>query len=148
MGVVATIVFLLLRLAPGDPAAILAGDAETGVTIMRVVKALDAGAMLAKVHVPIDDDITSEALERELADKGAALLVTTLDRLAAGPITEEPQNDAEVTYAHRITRDDGIVDWNRPAREIHNLIRGLHPWPHAYSFGAGRRLTLVAPPGA
>lgn len=122
--------------------AIIAGDAVTGVTIMRVVKALDAGAMLATVSQPIAPDATSEEIERLLAARGATLLVDTLDRLAEGPIEEIPQSDADATYAHRLTRDDGIVDWSQSAEQVHNLIRGLHPWPHAFTFAAGRRLIL------
>jgi methionyl-tRNA formyltransferase len=68
--------------------------------------------------------------------------VQTLDRLAHGPIAEVPQDDSLATYAHRLTRDDGIIDWARPAEAIHNQIRGLHPWPHAFSFADGQRLIL------
>jgi methionyl-tRNA formyltransferase len=122
--------------------AILAGDFETGVTIMRVVKALDAGPMLAKVVTAIGLDDTSDEIERDLAWLGADLLVTTLDALAAGRAHETPQQDAEATYAHRLTKDDGIVDWKRSAVDIHNQIRGLHPWPHAFTYGRGRRVIL------
>src|SRR5205814_7479295 len=113
------------------------GEIETGITIMRVVKALDAGAMLAVRRRAIDPDETSEAVERDLAELGADLLVTTLDRLAYGPIPEEPQDEAHATYAPRLTKEDGVVDWSRSAVDIHNLIRGLHPWPHAFTFWRG-----------
>ena len=122
--------------------AVIAGDRETGVTIMRVVKALDAGPMMAKGGRPILDDETSEEVEHDLARIGAALLVSTLDQIAAGTATETPQAEAEATYAHRLTKDDGVVDWSRPAVEIHNQIRGLHPWPHAFSFLKGERMIL------
>jgi methionyl-tRNA formyltransferase len=122
--------------------AVMAGESRTGVTIMRVVKALDAGAMLATVERAIGPDDTSEDVERDLATLGASLLVQTLDRLAAGPVDEVPQDDSLATYAHRITREDGVIDWNRAADAIHNQIRGLHPWPHASSFVEGRRLIL------
>jgi len=123
--------------------AIIAGDRETGITIMRVVKALDAGPMLATVTRPIGVNETSEEVERDLAELGAAVLVATLDRLADGPIPEVAQDDARATYAARLTKDDGLVDWSRPAGDIHNLIRGLHPWPHAYTFLGERRLILL-----
>jgi methionyl-tRNA formyltransferase len=123
--------------------AVIAGDSQTGVTIMRVVKALDAGAMLATVHRSIDPDETSEAVEHDLAQLGARLLVTTLDRLAHGPIHEEPQDDARATYASRLTKEDGVIDWSKSAVDVHNLIRGLYPWPHAYTFWGGRRLILL-----
>lgn len=122
--------------------AIIAGDAVTGVTIMRVVKALDAGAMLATVTRGIGPDETSEDVEVDLAALGATLLVHTLDRLAIGPIEETPQDDQASTYAQRLTKDDGIVDWRQSAADIHNQIRGLHPWPHAFSFIQGRRVIL------
>ena len=120
--------------------SVIAGDAKTGVTIMRVVKALDAGAMLATVERPIGPNDTSDEVERDLASLGAAALVQTLDRLALGPIDEIPQDESLVTYAHRLTKDDGIIDWSRPAEAIHNQIRGLHPWPHAFAYVDGQRL--------
>jgi methionyl-tRNA formyltransferase len=123
--------------------AVIAGDIETGVTIMRVVKALDAGAMLAVQRRLIDPDETSEDVERDLAQLGADLLVSTLDRLSRGPIFEKPQDDGRATYASRVTKDDGAVDWSRSAVDIHNLIRGLHPWPHAFTFWRGQRLILL-----
>jgi methionyl-tRNA formyltransferase len=123
--------------------AVMAGERETGVTIMRVVKALDAGAMLSTIARPISEDETSEDVERDLAESGAALLVATLDRLAAGPITEMPQDDRESTYANRLTKDDGLVDWTRSARDLHNQIRGLYPWPHASTFLKGKRIILL-----
>jgi methionyl-tRNA formyltransferase len=124
--------------------AIMAGERETGVTIMRVVKALDAGPMLAAVRRPIGPDETSDEVERHLARLGADLLVTSTDSLWMGHATETPQDDALATYAHRLTREDGIIDWSWPAERIHNLIRGLHPWPHAFTFFHGTRLILRA----
>ena len=122
--------------------AVIAGEPETGLTIMRVVKALDAGPMLARITRPIGPDETSEDVERDLARLGARLLITTLDDWSAGRVVEEAQDDRLATYAHRLTKGDGIVDWDWPAERVHNLIRGLHPWPHAFSFLNGRRLIL------
>ena len=122
--------------------SVMAGDDVTGVTIMRVVKALDAGAMLATVERAIGPDDTSDQVEADLARLGATLLVQTLDRLAQGPVVETPQDDAGATYAHRLSREDGVVNWSLAARDIHNQIRGLHPWPHAFSFIDGARLIL------
>jgi methionyl-tRNA formyltransferase len=137
--------------------AIIEGERETGVTIMRVVKALDAGPMLATVHRPIGFSETSEEVERALARLGASLLVSTVDALAEGAITEVPQDDAASTYAHRLTKEDGAIDWSQPAVRLHNRIRGLHPWPHAFTHWERRRLILLqstpriesadAPPG-
>lgn len=122
--------------------AVIAGEASTGVTIMRVVKALDAGAMLSKLVTPIDPDETSADVGGRLARLGADLLIDTLNALADGPIPETPQDDALATYAARLTRDDGVVDWSRAARAIHDQVRGLHPWPHAFTFLDGSRVIL------
>ncbi|MGE3176430.1 MAG: methionyl-tRNA formyltransferase [Vicinamibacterales bacterium] len=123
--------------------AVAAGETETGVTIMRVVKALDAGAMLATVRRRIGPDDTAAEVEQDLARLGAALLVETVDRMSIGPIDEPAQDDRLATYASRLTKEEGLVDWSRPAREIHDRVRGLSPWPHAYSYLAGRRLILL-----
>jgi len=123
--------------------AILAGERETGVTIMRVVRELDAGAMLATIHRPISPDETSVDVEHELARLGAGLLVSTVDAMSEGPVLETPQDEAASTYARRLIKEDGVVDWTQPAAVIHNQIRGLHPWPHAFSFLNGRRLILL-----
>ncbi len=122
--------------------AVIAGDTETGVTIMRVVKALDAGPMLAKVTRAIAPDDTSDEVERELASLGAGLLVSTVEALAENRVSETAQNDAEATYAQRLTKDDGIVDWARSSVDLQNQIRGLHPWPHAFTFARGQRVIL------
>jgi methionyl-tRNA formyltransferase len=123
--------------------AVLAGDRETGVTIMRVVPALDAGPMLANTRVTIGPHETSAVLEARLATLGARLLVETVERLAAGSVTEEPQQEDQATYAHRLERSESRVDWNRPAEEIHNRIGGLQPWPVATVLYKGKRLRLL-----
>jgi methionyl-tRNA formyltransferase len=122
--------------------AIIAGEASTGVTIMRMVRALDAGPMIAAERVDIGDDDTSVTVEDRLAHLGAGLLVRVLDDIAAGRAHETPQDDSTATYAPRLSKDDGRVDWGRPARDLHNLIRGLHPWPHAVTFAEGARIIL------
>jgi methionyl-tRNA formyltransferase len=123
--------------------AVIAGDYETGVTIMRVVKALDAGPMLARARRAIDADDTSEAVETDLAKLGAWLLLAVVDRIAEGRAEERPQDDNEATYAPRLTREEGAIDWALPAARIHNLVRGLYPWPHAYTFLEGRRIIVL-----
>jgi methionyl-tRNA formyltransferase len=123
--------------------AVIAGDRETGVTIMRVIKALDAGPMLAQSRRPVGPNETSEEVERDLSRIGAALLAVTLDRLAAGDVSETPQDASAATYAHRLTKQDGLIDWTWPADRIHNLVRGLHPWPHAFTYLNGARLIIL-----
>lgn len=122
--------------------AVMAGDAETGVTIMRVVKALDAGPMLDVARMPIAPDATSAEVEAGLAALGAGALLATVERLASGEAVETPQDDTLATYAPRLTKDEGLVDWTRPARAVHDQVRGLHPWPHAYTYLDGQRLIL------
>jgi methionyl-tRNA formyltransferase len=122
--------------------AVIAGERETGVTIMRVVQALDAGPTLGQARRPIATDETSDDVERDLARMGAALLVATLDDLAAGRVQETPQDDGQATYAHKLQKDEGRIDWRWPAERLHNLIRGLHPWPHAFTFLGSRRFIL------
>jgi methionyl-tRNA formyltransferase len=123
--------------------AIIDGERETGVTIMRVVKALDAGPMLTTVRRPIVAAETSDEVERDLAQLGASLLVSTVDALAEGTITEVPQDEAASTYAPRLTKDDGAIDWSMSAAQVHNLVRGLHPWPHAFTYWRGRRVIVL-----
>ena len=122
--------------------AVIAGDAETGVTIMRVAAKLDSGAMFARTTRAIGADETSDALEDALAVTGARLLVEVVDQLAAGTAHEEPQDERLATYAARLTKDEGLVDWTLPASRIHDRVRGLFPWPHAYSFVDGRRIII------
>jgi methionyl-tRNA formyltransferase len=123
--------------------AIVNGESETGVTIMRVVLALDAGPIMSTARRPIGPDETSEEVESDLATLGASLLVKTADALAAGAVTETPQDDAAATYAHRLAKDDGVIDWRLPAERLHNLVRGLHPWPHAQTTLNGKRLIVL-----
>lgn len=137
--------------------AIMDGERETGVTIMQVVEALDAGDMLARETRPIGPDETSDAVERDLAAMGARLLLAVVDRLEAGTVSPEKQDDARSTYAPRLRKEEGLVDWSLPAQQIHDRVRGLYPWPHAFTYLDGARLILLqtkvaesaaeAPPG-
>ncbi|MBZ5559661.1 MAG: methionyl-tRNA formyltransferase [Acidobacteriia bacterium] len=122
--------------------AIIDGEITTGVTIMRVVKALDAGPILAKDYRAIGPDDTSDDVERDLARLGARLLVTVVGQIASGSAQETAQDETMATYAHRLMKDDGRIDWSVPAARLHNLVRGLHPWPHAFTYVRGQRLIL------
>jgi len=122
--------------------AVIAGDTDTGVTIMRVAAKLDSGAMFARTTRPISPDETSEELEDALAHLGARLLVEVVDAIAAGTAHEEPQDERLVTYAARLTKEEGLIDWMLPAQRVHDRVRGLHPWPHAYTFVDGRRVIV------
>ena len=122
--------------------AVIAGDDITGVTIMRVVKELDAGAAFKAVKRVIGPDDTSVEVERDLAELGADVLVEVLDAMAAERATETPQDESLVTYAAKISKAEGAVDWGLPAERIHNLVRGLQPWPLVSGRLAGARVLL------
>ena len=123
--------------------AILTGDRTTGVTIMQVVPALDAGPMLAAAETEIGPDETSAELESRLALLGATLLVSMIDRLAKGPVVATPQDERLVTYASKLERNESRIDWARSAEAVHNQIRGLQPWPLAAALLRGRRVSLL-----
>ena len=122
--------------------AVIAGDTATGVTIMRVVKELDAGATFKMVHRAIGPDETSVEVERDLAELGGALLMEVLDDIAAGRATETPQDAERATYAAKITKAEGAVDWGLPAERLHNLVRGLQPWPLVSARLGGSRVLI------
>jgi methionyl-tRNA formyltransferase len=109
--------------------AVIAGDTRTGITIMRIVQELDAGAMFATVTRAIGPDETSVEVERDLAEQGADLLLDVVRTIADGTAVETPQDAAAATYAPKITKAEGSVDWSLPAERLHNLVRGLQPWP-------------------
>ena len=123
--------------------AVIDGEPRTGVTIMRVEKMLDAGPMLAKVERAIGPDETSDVVLDELSQLGAALLLDVVDRLDAGTQQEEQQDSMMSSYAPRLTKEEGLIDWTLPASYIHNRVRGLYPWPHAYTYLDGTRLIIL-----
>ena len=122
--------------------AVIAGETETGVSIMRLVREMDAGPVFARRTRPIAPDETSAALETDLARIGAELLLEVVHDLEAGAAVEQPQDHAAATFAPRLTREDGDIDWRAPAAAIHNLVRGLHPWPHASGVLDGARYLI------
>jgi methionyl-tRNA formyltransferase len=111
--------------------AVMAGDTVTGVTIMRIVPKLDAGPTFAAQTIPIPADATSGDVEATLATVGARLLIEVVDRIEQGHAVETPQDDGQATYAPKITKEEGVIDWTLPARRLHDLVRGLQPWPLA-----------------
>ncbi|MBR9827081.1 MAG: methionyl-tRNA formyltransferase [Oceanospirillales bacterium] len=113
--------------------ALLAGDTETGITIMQMDAGLDTGAMLSKATCAIDDNDTSGTLHDRLAVLGAELLVNTLAPLAAGTLAPEPQDDQLANYAHKLDKQEGLIDWTLPAAEILRRIRGFNPWPVCFT---------------
>ena len=122
--------------------AILNGETRTGVTTMRIDAGLDTGDMLLKADTEISPDEDAVALGRRLSLLGADLLVQTLTGLAAGSIAPEKQDPAQATYAPLLRKEDGLIDWSQPAARIHNRVRGLQPWPGAYTKFRGQSLHI------
>lgn len=115
------------------PAAILAGDRITGVTIMLMDAGMDTGPILSQTEHPIDDADTAGSLLLTLAERGADLLSDTLRRWLAGDLEPRPQNDAEATVCSLIRKEDGEIDWSLPAVDIWRRVRAYNPWPGAYT---------------
>jgi len=113
--------------------AILAGDMETGVTVMQIDEGLDTGPILAQARCPILNDDTSDSLQDRLATLGAECLVKTLDELEAGTIRAQPQQDEEASYATKISKPEARLDWSRPASSLARLVRAFNPAPVAYT---------------
>jgi methionyl-tRNA formyltransferase len=113
--------------------AILNGETETGITIIRMSAGLDAGDMLAKAAIPIGDETAGE-LEAKLAPIGAKLALETIQRLKAGPIVGEKQDPRLATKAPKLTKEMGLIDWTKPADQICRQVRAMQPWPTAYTY--------------
>jgi methionyl-tRNA formyltransferase len=124
--------------------AILAGDAETGVTIMQMDAGLDTGAMLRSQTVPITDETVASDLHDSLAALGAALIVAALDGLSAGTLDATPQPEAGTTYAAKLRRDEGKLDWSQPAIQLARQVRAFSPWPGAWFEHDGSRIKVMA----
>ena len=114
--------------------AILEGDAESGVAIMRMDAGLDTGGVVATRATPIAPDDNAQTLHDRLAVLGAELLVQTIPRYVSGELQPSPQSAAGVTYARKLTKDDGRLDWSQPAHVLHNRLRAFTPWPGAFTF--------------
>lgn len=126
---------LLPELRGGAPIhyAIIQGKKKTGITIMYMVEKLDAGDILTSVEVPISDEDNVGTLHTKLSKAGADLLSETLPRLLDGKLSPIPQNNEEATFAWNIKRDQEKIDWTKSGEEIYNHIRGLNPWPGAFT---------------
>ena len=112
--------------------AIVHGDAETGVCLMQMDEGMDTGPVIACERTPIDPDETAAELGARLSEMGAAILRAELPRWVAGEVEAVPQDSAGATMAPLLEKDDGRVDWRKSAREVHDQVRGLSPWPGAF----------------
>jgi methionyl-tRNA formyltransferase len=137
--------------------AILAGDSETGITIMQMDEGLDTGPILLQERVPIGPETAAEELSEQLAGLGARLMVEALDGLARGALLPRLQPAAGVTYAAKLRREEARLDWRRPAAALERQVRAFDPWPGAFFEGRGERIRVLraeadprlvtAPPG-
>ena len=124
--------------------AVEAGDAESGVTVMRMEAGLDTGPMLLKVVTPITGEDTGGTLHDRLAEMGPPAVVQAIAGLAAGTLEGEVQNDDLATYAHKLNKDEARIDWSRPAIELERLVRAFNPWPITHSTLNGEALKVLA----
>lgn len=122
--------------------AIVHGDAETGVALMQMDEGLDTGAVISELRTPIAGDEDAAALGARLSALGAALLTRDLPRYIAGELAPLPQPAEGATYAKLLTKDDGRIDWSQPAQRVHDLVRGLSPWPGAFTSKDGAILKV------
>ena len=124
--------------------AVIDGEKESGVTIMQMDEGLDTGDMLAKAIVPLDEKETGGSLFDKLSEAGGRLCVETLAKLEKGEITPEKQGESPTTYASMLDKKMGNIDWNKSAVVIERLVRGLNPWPSAYTHLDGKTLKIWA----
>ncbi|MFH1791212.1 MAG: methionyl-tRNA formyltransferase [Candidatus Omnitrophota bacterium] len=123
--------------------AIMRGERETGVTVMRMNDRMDEGDILSQARTAIGDEDTSAVLTDRLARMGADLLVTTLEAIEKGGEKFTKQDSAQASYAPKLAKLHGLIDWRKSAPEIHNLVRGTVPWPGAYTRFAGGILKIL-----
>ena len=124
--------------------SIVRGDTESGVCLMQMDEGLDTGAVLTCERLPIGPDETAAELSLRLSALGAQLVREQIPRFCAGELSATPQDNARATLAPLLSKDDGAIDWSRPARELHNLARGFSPWPGAFTWLSGTRLKLLS----
>lgn len=125
-------------------APILEGDEETGVSIFILEPEMDTGPVLARRSIPISPEDTGETLSQKLAVLGAELLLETIPRWAKGEISPRPQDHGQATYTHIIKKEEGRLDWGRPAAELWRQVRAFQPWPGAYTNWKGQLLKVLA----
>jgi methionyl-tRNA formyltransferase len=125
------------------PAAILAGDERTGVTIMQMDEGLDTGPMLAQAEWPIGPEDTTGSLTEALARLGAGLLLEVLPGWLLGVVVPRPQDESQATHCRTLQKEDGLLDWSMPAAHLDRQVRACDPWPGAYTAWAGQRLKVL-----
>ncbi len=122
--------------------ALIRGEQETGVTIMKMDAGMDTGGVYCQERVPIQEDDTFDTLSTRLAETGRALLLASLEGIQDGSLQANPQDHEEATMAPMLKKEDGLIQWDQPAKEIHNKVRGMNPWPGAFTFLQKKRLVI------
>ncbi len=123
--------------------AIMNGDTATGVTIIKMNEKMDEGDIILKKEIAIDKEDTNVTLSEKLADIGADALIETIESIGSGKARFAKQDGSAVTYAPKLKKEDGLINWNEPAVKIHNKVRGLLPWPGAYTHFKGKTLKIL-----
>lgn len=124
--------------------AIIDGEQETGITIMYMTETLDAGDMLSQRAIPIEMDDDVESMHNKLSVLGADLLLETMGKIEAGTVNRQPQDHAQATFAPNIRREQERINWSKDATALANQVRGMRPWPVAYTTVAGKRMKIWA----
>jgi len=124
--------------------AIIRGEKETGITIMQMDEGMDTGAILAQERIPIEPNDTAGTLMEKLSVLGANLITAALPQVVSGKLVPTAQDSSQATLAPLLKKADGLINWVRPAVEIHNRVRGLSPWPGAYGFLDGKMLKIIS----
>ena len=122
--------------------SVINGDKVTGITTMFMAEGMDTGDMIMKFELPIGEDETAGELFDRMAELGAESIEKTLELFDNGEVKAEPQNEEEATYAPMLKKEMGEIDFGKTAEEIHNLVRGLNPWPMAYTFFDGKSIKI------
>lgn len=123
--------------------AVASGDTMTGVTILHVSKKMDAGDLILQEPYPIGDEDTAGSMEPKLAEFGAELLRRAIDQLEQGTASRVPQDEAQVTWARKLDKEDGRLDWTQPAAVLRHRVRGFQPWPGAFTMIGNQRLKVL-----
>ena len=123
--------------------AILDGEKETGVTVMKIIKQLDSGDIIAQKKIKIDSSYDAATLRKKLAHMGSELLIDVLQKAAMDDVAFTKQDESKVTYAAKIKKQDGLIVWESPAERIFNQVRACNPWPSAYTYFMGKMLKVL-----
>jgi len=135
--------------------AIINGEKKTGLTIIRMNERMDAGDIMLQRKIAVEKEDTSETLSKKFSELGAILLLDALRFIDEGRASFKKQDDRKATFAPKLKKEDGIIDWTKPAAEIHDRVRGTLPWPGAYTYFEGEKINIwktvltegSAPPG-